>query len=550
MSDGIQKVAGGKMRQILSVMTSNRFTGVLTGFFITSVVQSSSATTVMVVSFVNAGLLTLIQSIGVIMGANIGTTVTAWLISVFGFGKFSIAAISLPVIAFGFPMLFINKEKIKYLGEVLIGFALLFMGLTALKDAVPDLKSNPEVLEFLSNFTDGGILSVMFFVLIGTIITVIVQSSSAAMALTLTLLNKEIITFDMAAAMVLGENIGTTITANLAAMIANVHAKRAAAAHFIFNMFGVIWVISIFPFFTKFINWLWGPFSDYIGSVNPEAMGNVTQMQLSLFHTVFNIINVILLIGLADFIAKIVTRMVKSNENDEDDELGLKFIGGEVLATPEISLIEAGKEVADFGEITFKMSGFVQDCIVSDNLKDRKKLFEKIKKYEANTDRLEVEISDYLVKVSSGELTKESSIQLRSILAVANDLEDIGDLFYQMSMILEKNAANSTEFEQGQKDDLLKMMKQLDEAFIIMNHNLRADSDEITMSAVDLAEKELNQSKSRLRKQYFINLEKGEFDVLRGTDYFNFFILIERIGNHIVNVSEAMTGQLAKDEEG
>jgi phosphate:Na+ symporter len=306
MSEAIQKVAGSEMRNILSSMTSNRFKGVLTGFVITGIIQSSSATTVLVVSFVNAGLLSLVESIGVIMGANIGTTVTAWLISIIGF-KVKISSYALPIIAIAFPLLFINRDKLKSWGEVLIGFALLFMGLEYLKDAVPDLKSNPEILEFLSHYTDMGFFSILLFVLIGTLITVVVQSSSAAMALTLVMANNGWIPFELAAAMVLGENIGTTITANLAALVGNVHAKRAAFAHFIFNVFGVSWIVIVMMPFLGVIN------SYLTSDTNAGPFNDPTSipLALSIFHTSFNIINTLLLVWFVPSIAKIVTTLLK-----------------------------------------------------------------------------------------------------------------------------------------------------------------------------------------------------------------------------------------------
>ena len=309
MSDGIQKVAGSKMRNILSSMTSNRFLGVTTGFLITALLQSSSATTVMTVSFVNAGLLSLVESIGVIMGANIGTTITAWLISILGF-KIKISAIALPIIAVGFPLMFSKKSNIKAWAEVLIGFALLFMGLDELKHAVPDVKNNPEILNFLAGFADISFLSRLMFVGVGTILTIVVQSSTAAMALTLVLCSTGVIPFEVAAAMVLGENIGTTITAELASLVGNVHAKRSARIHSMFNVIGVIWMVIAFPFVIELIDKY---MTIYMGMspLNPEDKSATVPLGLSIFHTTFNIFNVLLLVGFVPFMAKIATRLVK-----------------------------------------------------------------------------------------------------------------------------------------------------------------------------------------------------------------------------------------------
>src|SRR5690554_1408978 len=317
MSDGVQKAAGSRLRSILGSMTRNRYLGVFTGFLITCLIQSSSATTVMIVSFANAGLLTLMESIAVIMGANIGTTITAWLIAFFGF-KISISSIALPIIAIGFPMMFSKKAMFRSIAEVFIGFALLFLGLDALKNAVPDLNQNPEVLDFLAKFGGYGILTTLFFVLIGSVVTVIVQSSSAAMALTLTLLFNDVITFEVAAALVLGENIGTTITANAAAMVANVHAKRAARAHFIFNLAGVFWMVLLFPYFLDLIDYMWQPAQNFLSKAIPDIGKSQSELKLSLFHTVFNLINTILMIGLIPYIAKVVVKLVPSKGLEDE----------------------------------------------------------------------------------------------------------------------------------------------------------------------------------------------------------------------------------------
>ena len=338
MSEGLQKVAGSKMRQILRNMTSNRVMAVFTGFLITSLVQSSSATTVMVVSFVNAGLLSLLESIGVVMGANIGTTVTAWIISIVGF-KIKIGAAALPLIALGFPLIFSSKYKVKSWGEVVIGFALLFMGLDLLKGAVPDIKANPEILAFLSDYTDLGFLSTLIFVVIGTVLTVVIQSSSATMALTLIMANDGWITFDIAAAMVLGENIGTTITANIAAMVANVYAKRTARAHFIFNIFGVCWMLLLMPLFLNVI-------SNYLaadGGVSPFESASAIPIALSIFHTSFNIINVLVLGWFAPFIASLVTKMVKADGDENEESFKLEYMSSNIVSTPEINIEEVGK---------------------------------------------------------------------------------------------------------------------------------------------------------------------------------------------------------------
>ncbi|MBL6449675.1 Na/Pi cotransporter family protein [Fulvivirga sp. 29W222] len=542
MSEGIQKVAGGRMRQILRAMTSNRFMGVITGFLLTSLVQSSSATTVMVVSFVNAGLLSLVESIGVIMGANIGTTITAWIISIVGF-KVKIAAVALPIIAFGFPLLFSSKNRWKSWGEVIIGFALLFMGLEALKSAVPDLKSNPQVLEFLSSYTDAGIFSTLLFIAIGTILTVVVQSSSASMALTLVMANQGWISFDLAAAMVLGENIGTTITANIAALVGNIHAKRAARAHFIFNIFGVLWMLLAFPLFLNGIDAYMVKYHNVSPFDTPEAV----PVALSIFHSVFNIINVLLLVGFVKQISEVVIKYVSSK--GEDEEFRLEYISTPIMATPEISLEEAGKEIAKFAELTSRMSGFVQTLIEKRKMKARTKLMKRIKKYEEITDRVELEIADYLSKVSTSNLSSESSLRLRGMLSIINDLERIGDLFFQMSLAVERKNESDAWFSERQIKNLQEMLELIDDAFKVMITNLSMEYDQVNLNVAIEHEAAINKKRDRLRKKHLKNIEKGDYDIMSGIVYSDLYNLIERVGDHIINVSEAITGELAKDEE-
>ncbi|OQX99600.1 MAG: Na/Pi cotransporter, partial [Bacteroidetes bacterium 4572_117] len=368
MSESLQKVAGEKMRSILAAMTSNRAKGIFTGFLITAVIQSSSATTVMVVSFVNAGLLSLIESVGVIMGANIGTTVTAWLISILGF-KVKMSAIAIPLIGLGFPLLFSKNTKRKAWGELIIGFSLLFIGLQYLKEAVPDIKSHPEILNFLGDYINMGYFSLIIFLIIGSLLTVIIQSSSATMALTLVLCFNGLIPFEMAAAMVLGENIGTTITANLAALVANVSAKRAARAHFIFNTFGVVWILILFYPFLEMINWL----VLEIGLDSPYSNSASIPIALSIFHTGFNITNVLVLNWFAPFIVKIVEKMVP--DEDTDEEFRLKYINVGTVSTSELSILQAGSEIEVYGERIINMFDFVKKLFATEKEKKFDKLY-------------------------------------------------------------------------------------------------------------------------------------------------------------------------------
>lgn len=540
MSEAIQRVAGSKMRQILRSMTSNRFKGVLTGFLITGLVQSSSATTVLVVSFVNAGLLSLTESIGVIMGANIGTTITAWLISIVGF-KVKIDAYALVIIAFSFPLLFFS-DKIKTWGEVFIGFALLFMGLAYLKDAVPDLKSNPEILAFLGQYSDLGFLSILIFVVIGTIITVVVQSSSAAMALTLVMANNGWIPLELAAAMVLGENIGTTITANLAAIVGNVHAKRAAFAHFIFNVFGVIWIVILMkPFLAVITSYI-----TYQTGMSPETNPVAIPIALSVFHTCFNVINALLLIGFTKHIAMVVVRAIKP-KSDDADEFKLEYIGTGILNTAELSLEEAQKETAAFGNVIVKMSKYLNDLLEEPKNKKQKKLLKKMRKLEEVTDQLEEEIYNYLTKVADGSLSSLSSARVVSLLSIINDLERVADVFFQMSKDFENKHNGKVGFSKKQKANLSEMHGLVDQAIQLMVKNLNSEYSHVSLEEAVAQEQAIDDMRNTLRKEDLKAMQDKKYDNQVGALYKDLFQSMEKVGDHVINVTEAITGESERD---
>ena len=402
MSEALQKVAGSKLRNFLAAMTSNRVMGVLTGLSITAIIQSSSATTVMIVSFVNAGLLTLSESAGVIMGANIGTTITAWIISILGF-KVKMSVLAYPIIGIGFPLVFSKKTRNQSWGQVLLGFALLFIGLESLKSSVPNIGENPGILEFITNFTGMGFASNLIFLVLGTLLTVVIQSSSATMALTLVMCNNGWIGFDSAAAMVLGENIGTTITANLAAMVANTTAKRAARLHLLFNVVGVIWVLAIFPFFLKAVDSIASPASGKSAFVDATAV----PIALSLFHTIFNVLNVLIQIWGVKLLVNLVKKLVPEKEDEE--EFGLKYINFGMLSTSELSLIQVKKEIIVYAQQTKKLFNRLNNML--DEKKERKflKQLEKVRLGESKSDEMEISIAKYLSKVAEGELSKKSS---------------------------------------------------------------------------------------------------------------------------------------------
>lgn len=543
MSEGIQRTAGSKLRDILSSMTKNRYLGVFTGFLITCLVQSSSATTVMVVSFANAGLLTLIESIGVIMGANIGTTITAWLIAFFGF-KVKISAFALPIIAIGFPMMFAKKAVLRSTAEVFIGFALLFLGLDALKNAVPDLNQNPEFLEFLGTFSGYGVLTTVIFVLVGTLVTIVVQSSSAAMALTLTLLFNDVITFEIAAAMVLGENIGTTITANVAAIVANVHAKRAARAHLIFNVVGVAWMILLFPFFLDFVDYIWAPAQAFLQTIISDIDKSQSELQLSLFHSVFNVLNTLLMIGFIPYIAKLVIKLVPSR-GIEDETFHLEYIGTGTVVTTEASILESKKEIQKFGKLVQRMTGFVSELLVETDKKKFKKMLERIKKYEEITDKIETEVVGYLARVSENELSEDASLQIRSMLSVADDLETIGDINYSMSRTIKRKNEDKIYFIPQQRENLLELIKLVNEAMTLMQNNISAEMSKVDLEKAYHAEKEINRMRNNLKKAHLKSIEAGEYQHASGMIYTDLFAALESIGDHVISISEASAGKIS-----
>ena len=534
MSEGLQKLAGDKMRRILTAMTTNRVTGVLTGMLITALIQSSSATTVMVVSFVNAGLLTLAQSIGVIMGANIGTTVTAWIISALGF-KVDIAAFALPLLTVGVVMLFMQKSKYKSMGEFIMGFCFLFMGLSYLKANAPDLEHNPEMLAFVQDYANMGFMSILLFVLIGTVLTMIVQASAATMAITLIMCANGWISFELGAALVLGENIGTTITANLAAITGNTQSRRAALAHLVFNVFGVIWVLCLFTPFTSAVTWI---VENWMG-ITDNGDGSFVSFQLSAFHTCFNVCNVLLLIWLVKFIEKTVCKILPTKESDEDTRL--RFITGGLLSTAELSILEAQKEISLYAQRTHKMYGFVQELLNTKKGDEFNKLFSRIEKYESISDNMEVEIAHYLNQVSEGRLSAESKVQIQNMLREVTEIESVGDSCYNLARTLSRKRQNLQEdFTEKQYEHIQNMMNLADEA---MEQMLKV-VDKSTSQHVDInksynIENEINNYRNQLKNQNIIDVNNKLYDYQIGVYYMDIIAECEKLGDYIVNVIEA-----------
>ena len=546
MSDGIQKLAGAQMRKIISSITNNKFAGVLTGFFTTSIIQSSSATTVMVVSFVNAGLLTLRQAIGVIMGANIGTTVTAFMLLAFGFGKFSISDYSLPLIGIGIPLYFTSKNTLKSLGEFLIGFAILFMGLDELKDLMSFIKEDPLLLRsIIDPVSEFGFFSVIIFVLIGTVLTVVVQSSSAAMAITLALCGGvNGIPFELAAAIILGENIGTTITANIAATIGNVHAKRAARAHLFFNIIGVIWMLIIFFSFLDIVDYLLKEtfFSKLVIQGDDESL---TRWSLAVFHLLFNIINTFLLIWFIKNIEKAVIKLISSK--GEDDEIHqLKYFSNNNLSN-EFSIVEVKNELQKFVKITAKMNTFTQQLILETDRKKINKLLQKLEQYEEITDRIENEVSEFLSKVNDSDLSSKSSEEIRSILTIISELENIGDVYYSISKNLERKIENKLYFIPSQRNNLLKMISIVEKLFSTLDDimNNMSNKNEKLIENSYLLENELNKLHYKLKKDHLKSIEKKEYKIKSGILYADLLASLELVGNHITEITDNIADTLS-----
>ena len=531
MSEGLQKVAGDRLRSILTAMTTNRVTGVLTGVLITALIQSSSATTVMVVSFVNAGLLTLTESISVIMGANIGTTVTAWIISIFGF-KVSMSDYALPLLAIALPLIFSGKSNRKSIGEFVFGFSFLFMGLSLLQQNAPDLGKNPEMLAFVQNYTDMGFFSVLLFLFIGTILTMIVQASAATMAITLIMCANGWIDFQLGAALVLGENIGTTITANLAALTGNTQAKRAALAHFVFNVFGVIWVLIIFQPFTTFISWL---VDTYFHTGNE---GVAVSFKLSAFHSVFNICNVCILIWGVKLIERTVCALIHPKE--EDEEPRLRFITGGMLSTAELSILQARKEIHLFAERTHRMFGMVQDLLHTEKDDDFNKLFSRIEKYENISDNMELEIANYLNQVSEGRLSSESKLQIRAMLREVTEIESIGDSCYNLARTINRKRQSNQDFTEKQYEHIHFMMKLTNDALvqmIIVVEKLEHHSIDLNKSYN--IENEINNYRNQLKNQNILDVNNKEYDYQMGVHYMDIITECEKLGDYVMNVVEA-----------
>lgn len=533
MSEGLEKLAGDKMRSILAVMTKNRFLGVLTGLGVTATIQSSSATTVMVVSFVNAGLMTLREAIGVIMGANIGTTITAWIVSFVGF-KVSIAALSLPLLAVAMPLIFAKRERLKNWGEFIFGFAFLFMGLKMLSGAAETLHIGEYMATWLTYLPCESWWTIPVFALMGALLTMAMQSSSASMAITLMLFDMQIpgFGFSQAAALVLGQEIGTTITALLASLAANTQAKRAALAHMFFNVFGVLLILAIFKPFTMAVEWL---MTNMMGD-------NLNNMYLlSAFHSCFNIFNTILLIGAVPLIERFVCWVLPMKQ--EQDDYRLRYISAGILSTSELSILQAQKEVECFAERCQRMFGMVETLLTTEKEDAFAALYSRIEKYEQITDRMEVEIAVYLRKVAEGRLSAESKQQITRMLRQVDELESIGDSFQHLGRTLRRKRENCAETFTAEQLHYMKDMLALVGRSLTEMREVLMEPHEVEEGIIlrsKNTEEAINNLRTELKSRNLKDVDSGLYSYQLGVFYTDFISECEKLGDYVINVVETM----------
>ena len=539
MSEALQKMAGSQLRHILGAMTTNRLTGMLTGTFITCAVQSSSATTVMTVSFVNAGLLTLAQAISVIMGANIGTTLTAWIMSL-GYNV-DLTIVVFP--AFFLGIMLIYSKKRRYFGDFLFGIAFLFFALVLLSGAGKDLdlEHNPSVIDFFSSFDTKSHLTIITFLLIGTVITCIVQSSAAVMAITILLCSTGVLPIYLGIALVMGENIGTTATANLAALGANAQARRAALAHLVFNVFGVIWVLCLFYPFVNFVCSLVGYNPD--GNMSAAQKATLLPIVLAMFHTCFNVCNTVVLIWFIPQIEKLVCQLIKPKTDKEDEDFRLRFIQTGIMKTPELSVFEAQKEISSFGERIQRMFGMVRELLEIKDGKAFEKLYDRIEKYEGISDSMEIEIAKYLDQVSDAHLSDDTKAKIRAMLREISEIESIGDSCFNIARTIKRKVDNKEEFTEKQHENIHQMFLLVDEALTQMNFMFTHDRHTLDMNRTFNIETEINTFRYQLRNQNIEDVDNHLYTYGIGTMYMDIIQESEKLGDYVVNVAEARMGR-------
>lgn len=584
MSEGLQKAAGDRLRNILSAMTRNRFTGTVTGFFITALIQSSSASTVMVVSFVNAGLMTLAQSMAVIMGANVGTTFTAWIIALFGF-KVDISAFALPLIGLAVPLLFSSKSKTKSIGEFTIGFAFLFMGLDMISNYVPDLQSNPEMFAFLQKYASMGFVSVLIFTLVGLLVTMIIQSSAATFAITLIMCSKGWIDFPLACALVLGSNIGTTITPLLASMSGNVAAKRTAMGHLLFNLLGTLWVLAVFYPFVDLNSWI----TEEIGQGNPCGLyqyvsdlkatnpdiydrlyanslptndgvilhhrAMIAQLQvsvsfgLSIFHTVFNLINLSIMIWLTKVYVKIVELLVPA-KHAGDDEFQLKFISGGILSASELNISQAEKEIHVFAERVARMLPMARDLVTKKDGSDEfNKVYSRLEKYEEISDRMEIEIANYLNRCAEGRLSNQSKRRIAAMLSIDSEIESIADCALGVGKILLRKQQSNVDFNEEiykNIDTMFDYVERATDNMMKLLSNLEHQQENTIITSYN-CEREINNLRNILRSNNISNINEHHYEYQSGIYYMDIISTLEKLGDYIINVVDIVKEEFRND---
>ncbi len=545
LSGGLQKVAGDGLRAFLASMTSNPFKQIITGIGVTAVIQSSTATTIMVVSFVNAGLLVLGQAIGVIMGANIGTTVTSWIMALFGF-SFNMADFAFPLFLVGFFLRSQKNQRTKDIGEILIGFCLFFIGFAQLR-ATAQVLITPEKLGFVQAWTNLGGWSIIIFLMISIVLTVCFQSSAATMAIIMVLVTTGVIPFRLAAAMILGENIGTTIAANIAASVGNLAAKRTAISHTVFNLFGVTWVLCLFPLFLRLVGRIVTLFglpdpntADLTDAANADAIGTSLLYSVCTMHTLFNVTNVLLLVWFIPQIEKLVTAIFPSKEGEED-VYRLKYISGGPLNTAELSLEEANKEIVNFGEICYKGFGHIRDAINAENSDSFEQYRAKLVKYEEITDNIEREIAAYLNEVSRGEISERSSLRIKGMYKIIGEMESLGDSGESISRMLQRARSHGKFFDENLISRLNRMLDTVDEAYQAMLTNLKVPYGALKdiTNAIN-AENHINECRNTLREEHIVNIEENpDYNYQTGVFYIDIVSELEKIGDFIINISQA-----------
>ncbi len=538
MSDSLQKMAGPQLRHVLGAMTTNRFTGILTGTFITAAVQSSTATTVMTVSFVNAGLLTLAQAISVIMGANIGTTLTAWIMSA-GF-SFNITDFVWP--AFFIAILLIYSKKRKILGDFIFGVSFMFLGLGTLRQTGidMDLAHNQPVLAFFTSFDPNSFTTTLVFLLIGSVLTMCVQSSAAIMAITMILCSNGVLPIYQGIALVMGENIGTTVTSNLAALTANTQARRAAFAHMFFNMFGVFWVLCIFKPFIDMVCGFVG-YDETITKADPNFLANTAKLSfvLAAFHTIFNVANTLVLVGFIPQMEKIVCKVIKPKKQNDEDDFRLRFIQTGIMKTAELSVLEAQKEISSFSERIQRMFGMVRDLLKEKDEKNLLKIFSRIEKYEGISDNMEIEIAKYLDQVSDAHLSDETKAKIRAMLREISEIESIGDSCYNIARTINRRVTGKEDFTPKQYEHMHQMFELTESALEQMNFMFSHNKDNIDVNRSFNIENEINNFRNQLKTQNINDVNSHEYTYAIGTMYMDIIQECEKLGDYVVNVVEA-----------